>query len=264
MISNCGHDENNRYRNGKAGDQTKGEYCIRSWYNRPWDVVLRYPDESVANHISWVATMAANNSHIGYDQYQRLTYYNALRAADWNPERIVADVETDCSASTMAAIIASGVSCHKPALASLSPALTTFNMRAALRRAGFRELTDAQYRTSDKYLRPGDILLNELHHVAVNVTYGTLYQPSIVFIDAAKLFDKKVAGTYTVLVGSLNLRSGAGCDKNILKTLKKGDTVTCYGYYTFESVNHPWYYVSASGFTGYVCVYGDNGKPYIG
>lgn len=28
MISNCGHDENNRYSGGKAGDQTGTEYRI--------------------------------------------------------------------------------------------------------------------------------------------------------------------------------------------------------------------------------------------
>ena len=28
MISNCGHDENNRYKCGKAGDQTGQEWAI--------------------------------------------------------------------------------------------------------------------------------------------------------------------------------------------------------------------------------------------
>ena len=35
MISNCGHDENNRYSGGKAGDQTGTEWRVINWYNRP-------------------------------------------------------------------------------------------------------------------------------------------------------------------------------------------------------------------------------------
>ncbi len=30
---------------GKTGDQTGGEICERSYYNSPWDCVLRYPQE---------------------------------------------------------------------------------------------------------------------------------------------------------------------------------------------------------------------------
>lgn len=44
MISNCGHDENNRYRGGKAGDQTGTEWRVINWYNRPWKCVLRHPN----------------------------------------------------------------------------------------------------------------------------------------------------------------------------------------------------------------------------
>ena len=43
MISNCGHDENNRYSGGKAGDQTGTEWRVINWYNRPWKCVLRHP-----------------------------------------------------------------------------------------------------------------------------------------------------------------------------------------------------------------------------
>ena len=47
MISNCGHDENNRYSGGKAGDQTGTEWRVINWYNRPWKCVLRHPDAKV-------------------------------------------------------------------------------------------------------------------------------------------------------------------------------------------------------------------------
>ena len=39
MISSCGHDENNKYKGGKAGDQTGTEYYLRTWYKPSygWD-----------------------------------------------------------------------------------------------------------------------------------------------------------------------------------------------------------------------------------
>ena len=46
-ISNSGSDENGAYRGGQAGDQTGTEWRMRSWYNRPWSCVLRYPDQKV-------------------------------------------------------------------------------------------------------------------------------------------------------------------------------------------------------------------------
>ena len=46
-ISNSGHDENGRYNGGAAGDQTGDEWYLRSWYNRPWNCVIRY----TKNHI---------------------------------------------------------------------------------------------------------------------------------------------------------------------------------------------------------------------
>ena len=56
MISNCGHDENNRYSGGKAGDQTGTEWRVINWYNRPWKCVLRHPDLTVLPEKEWLST----------------------------------------------------------------------------------------------------------------------------------------------------------------------------------------------------------------
>lgn len=205
MISNCGHDENNKYKNGAAGDQTGGEYLIRNWYSRPWKCVLRYPSEKVGACIGGIATYAANNPYIGYDQNERLSYYNALKFADWNPENIRKAVESDCSASTAATIIAAGHQLGIASLERIDPSLTTYNMRVALMSAGFQCLTDPKYLTSDKYLMPGDILLNDSCHVAINVTYGSLYKPA----EAAKNV-KNVSYAAVVKVSDyLNVRTSA-------------------------------------------------------
>ena len=44
-ISNSGRDENGKLKGGKTGDQTKHEWEIKDWYNRPWSCVLRYPKQ---------------------------------------------------------------------------------------------------------------------------------------------------------------------------------------------------------------------------
>jgi len=172
MISNCGHDENRKLSGGKAGDQTKTEYAVIPWYNRPWLRVLRYPDTNVANDLATVAAAGANNNLVGYDQSQRLTYYQHLKASRWDPSKITISCEADCSASTCANIIAVGYRCGIGKLKAFSNVLTTSSLRAALRNAGFQELTDRKYLTSDAYLLPGDILLYDGHHVAINLTKG--------------------------------------------------------------------------------------------
>jgi hypothetical protein len=39
MIANSGHDEKNKYRNGRAGDQTGGEYAVIP--SVAWTLVIR-------------------------------------------------------------------------------------------------------------------------------------------------------------------------------------------------------------------------------
>lgn len=172
MISNCGKDENGNYSGGKAGDQTKKEYCIREWYNRPWDCIIRHPDLLVGMMIADIATRAANNNHIGYDQSQRLTYYQALKAANWKPESIKKNCEADCSSSTAANIIAVGHQLALKKLQAISPSCFTGNLRKALEDAGFQVLREKKYLESDAYLLPGDILLNEKSHAAINLDKG--------------------------------------------------------------------------------------------
>ena len=82
MISNCGHDENNRYRGGKAGDQTGTEWRVINWYNRPWKCVLRHPDAKVRKMIASMAKAAAVNNKIGYDQSERYTFWEHLKASN--------------------------------------------------------------------------------------------------------------------------------------------------------------------------------------
>ena len=96
-ISNSGKDEKGKYTGGKAGDQTHEEWNIRDWYDRPWSVVLRYPDPEVRNLIAELAEKAANNDHVGYDQWERTTFWKQLEVSGYDPANITVDCESDYS-----------------------------------------------------------------------------------------------------------------------------------------------------------------------
>lgn len=80
--------------------------------------------------------------------------------------------ESDCSASTAAIVKGAGYRLNNAKLKAVSIYLTTRNMRAAMKAAGAKVLTDSKYLTSGDYLKAGDILLNDNHHVAIAVTSG--------------------------------------------------------------------------------------------
>lgn len=71
-------------------------------------------------------------------------------------------------------------------------------------------------------------------------------------VSPAKSFDKTIAGTYEVTAAALNCRYIPGLyqPENIVKILKRGEKVQCYGYYT--NVNGRWYLVKQNNDVGYV------------
>ena len=170
-ISNSGGDERGGISGGAAGDQTGNEWVMRSWYNRPWDCVLRYPDPKVGIKIAELGCAAALNNHVGYDQGQRQTYWSCLQKANYNPSKITTNCEADCSAGVIANTKAVGYLMNISKLKDIN-ATYTGNMKQAYINAGFQLLTGSQYVSSPDYLLPGDILLNETHHTATNVTLG--------------------------------------------------------------------------------------------
>lgn len=171
-ISNSGSDENGNYHGGKAGDQTGREWQIRDWYDRPWNCVLRHPLAEVRACLATLAVKAAENNRIGYDQYQRDSYGQALIEAGYDPSKIKEYVESDCSKGVIDNVKATGHILGDERLQNVN-ATYTGNMRSGLSKAGFVILTDKKYLTSGVYLLAGDILLNDLHHTCTVVTNGS-------------------------------------------------------------------------------------------
>ena len=171
MISNSGSDERGKYSGGSAGDSTGREWRIIPWYNRPWNCVIRHQDKLVRDTLADLAEQAANNNHIGYDQGQRWTYWEQLKKVGYYPKNITVNCESDCSTGVISNTWATGHLLDYKSLMDIN-ATYTGNMREVYRKNGFIILTDSKYLTSDKYLLRGDILLNDAHHVATNLTNG--------------------------------------------------------------------------------------------
>ena len=171
-ISNCGHDENNRYNSGKAGDQTGTEWYVRSWYNGGWTHVFRHPNAKTRALIAEMAKAAANNNNIGYDQYERLTFWNQLEKVKYHPENISTKCEADCSSGVAAIVKGAGYRLGDTKMQGVNPSVYTGNQEAALKSAGFQVLRESKYLTSDAYLLEGDILMSG-GHTCTNLTNGS-------------------------------------------------------------------------------------------
>ena len=171
MIGHASKDENGTYKNGQAGDQTKQEVYIRTWYNRPWNVILRAKDANVREKIAKAMELACKNNEIGYDMCQRNTLWNNVKTRGFDPSKTTESVETDCSALVCVCCAYAGVPIQY--LYKNNNSLVTSTLRKGLMATKmFEEITDKSILTSDKNLMRGDILLYEGHHTAVNLDNG--------------------------------------------------------------------------------------------
>ena len=172
-ISNSGSDENGATHGGKAGDQNGKEWRLRSWYSRPWTSVLRWPDINVGTLLAQLGIDAALNDKIGYDQYQRDTFWKEVRKVGYLPKNVAVACEEDCTAGVNGLVHCAGYLLGIEALKAIpETGIRSGNMRATYKKAGFKVLTDSKYLNGTAYLLPGDILLYDNHHAATNVTAG--------------------------------------------------------------------------------------------
>jgi hypothetical protein len=253
MAVKIGHarsDENNKARDGKAGDQTSKEVTIQNWYNRNWTAVFRAKDNKTAEKIAKTTEHICNNDNIGYDQSQRTTLYEYAEKCNWDIQKITEKCECDCSSLVAVCVNAAGV--------KISKNMYTGNQKAVLSATGkFEIVTDSKYLKKSDYLKRGDILLAP-GHTAIVLSDGA--EAGIVpdnfenkIIDSAKSFSNSFIGTYKVSASALNVRTGAGMLKKVITTIPKGTKVKCYGYFT-KVHSAAWLYIQFS----------HNGKKYTG
>lgn len=198
-ISNSGHDERGRYSGGKAGDQSD-EWCIRNWYSRPWNTVIRFTDRKIANMLATVSIYAAQNNKIGYDQGQRTTYWTQLQKVGYDPRKIATACEADCSAGVLANVRAAlELTGHGTYAKKINIHGYTGNEKSIIKNCGAKVqiFTTKALLTGTAYLMPGDILLNTNAHTAVNLGIGSKVDKAAVYagITTAKASGQPYTGT---------------------------------------------------------------------
>lgn len=168
-IGHSSIDENNKAKNGKAGDQTGKEVCIREWYSKPWDYVLRCIDSDKAELMAKACESGCANNNIGYDQNQRNTLRSQAILNHYDLSKIVTPCECDCSSFMSVCAECAGISV--PYNGSNAP--TTSTMKKAFMSTGlFEYLTDKKYTTQNTYLKRGDILVKSGSHTVMVLDDG--------------------------------------------------------------------------------------------
>jgi uncharacterized protein YraI len=135
-------------------------------------------------------------------------------------------------------------------------------MKAAAKTAGFQVLTDSKYLTGYDYLLPGDILLNEAHHVCTNISTGS----KAINTTASSTVESSVSSTSTssttynktekwvgiVTATELNVRTNAGTSYSecSFSPLKKGTEISVCDSVTSDGAT--WYYIQYNGKYGFV------------
>lgn len=180
-VGSARSDENRKAYGGKAGDQTGREVSTQDWYlhSKGWRV-FRAKDPAKAGKIAKCMQAACDNSHIGYDQWQRNTLYTAAEKVGFDVAKVTTNVETDCSALVR-------VCCAFAGILGLPSNFRTGNMPSNLLKTGeFVELTGSKYQSQSTYLGPGDILVTKTSgHTVVVLGKGSKYEGSIKPVEYA-------------------------------------------------------------------------------
>lgn len=147
LFAGACQDENGKYWNGKAGDQTGKEVRIAKAYNHSYGWrIFRHPNATIAYWIGTNAKVMADNESYGYDQWQRLTGYEEAKKAGWEPKNVTTLCELDCSS-----MVRTAVAC---ALEKDIPNFNTENEPMVLLSLGFYEITGTELNK----LQKGDIV----------------------------------------------------------------------------------------------------------
>ena len=166
MIAHASIDERGTAKGGQAGDQTGREVCVRTWYNKPWQYVIRFRTPAKAEKVAQAMEWAAANDNIGYDQNQRNTLLKEARKYNYDVSKVKVRCETDCSALVAVACMYAGV--PESFMTVSGNCAHTRNLRQLLMNTGLVDVySSALYTQKTDRLKRGDILLKPGSHVAV-------------------------------------------------------------------------------------------------
>jgi len=208
IIGHASINEKGGTRGGAPGDQTGGEVCKRSWYDKNWDVLLRPKRYELAISTAKICADVISNNFVGYDQKNRNSLYFYMKENGFNLSKINKPLSVDCSSFMTFCAISAGVD----KLNYKTNAPTTRNMTKMFVDTGeYEGFTDKKYLTLDKYLQIGDILVSVGHHTVMVLSNG----------EKVKLYPERMA----LYEGEVSARSLC-----VRKKPKTGETL----YYLFS------------------------------
>ena len=172
------------YGNTSPGDQNVGrEVSTENWYlhSKGW-VVLRAKDPEAREKIAVAMERACANNDIGYDQSTRLTLFNDVKAAGFDPARTTKKVNTDCSALVRVCVHYAGI--------EVDNFITSNEVSKLMATGAFEKFTDDAHCKSSDHLLRGDILDTRTKgHTVVVLSNGAKAHEEVVSI-AYKLGDR--------------------------------------------------------------------------
>lgn len=104
-IAHASIDERGKIKGGSSGDQTAKEVCIRTWYNKPWNYVLRIKNTKVRKQFANNMIDLAKANYAGYDQNQRNTLLTQAKKVNFDFSKITTKCECDCSSAVTICIL---------------------------------------------------------------------------------------------------------------------------------------------------------------
>ena len=165
-IGHASIDENKNTKGGASGDQTGKEVCIRSYSNKGWKYLLRYPDPKIAEKMATACETLCRNDCVGYDQNQRNTLNRELKKIGYDYKKLTAQCETDCSAFMTVCAQCAGIDIFY----SAGNAPHTRTMVSAFTDAGF-DVKVPPFNQAD--FRRGDILVVPGSHTVMVLDNGS-------------------------------------------------------------------------------------------
>ena len=74
--------------NGKKGDQTGKEVCVRNFYSKPWDFMAIHPDANVREKHAKAVEAGCANNNIGYGQGDRNTLNTEAKKVNYDLSKV--------------------------------------------------------------------------------------------------------------------------------------------------------------------------------
>lgn len=175
LLADAAHDENGKdgYEGSRAGDQTGDEVrninyrkVVNDW-NRPETRVFRCKRADIREAYTIRIQQTVDNSHIGYSQKNRRTYYEQM-VNDYDPSHIRKDVECDCSCLVNTCVWVTLKSVNHPETSKIYPLARTIDMPKLYGSCSeFEDATALIDLATGRGLQRGDILVIPNKHTAV-------------------------------------------------------------------------------------------------